>query len=415
MGLLNSVLDAVTSEQSTNTAIVQRALEAIRQHLDMEVAYVSRFVGNRSVYREVDAPGLEAVIKPGDSHSLDDVYCKHILEGRLPQLIPDTSELAFAMAMPITAAVPIGAHVSVPIVLKNGQPYGMFCCLSPRAHPTLNERDLQMMKALADLTAYQIEAELGLSRSMDAKRKRIEQVIADNNSFDMAFQPIWHFDQERPVGFECLTRFSAEPARSPDKWFNEAAEVGQGPQLEMAAIRAALHAGCLLPDDVYIAINASPATILSPGFANTFDGYPCERIVLEITEHAPVEEYTHLVAVMSAMRQKGIRLAIDDAGAGYSSLQHIIQLQPDIIKLDMGLTRNIDHDPARRALASALIFFARETGCQIVAEGIETAAEMETLKLLGITKGQGYLLGRPTDWNTANAIGMKARPAAVDS
>ena len=106
-------------------------------------------------------------------------------------------------------------------------------------------------------------------------------------------------------------------------------------------------------------------------------------------------EVAKLRRAIDELRAKGIRLAIDDAGSGYSSLQHILHLNPDIIKLDMALTRSVDIDPARRALASALIFFGHETGCVIVAEGIETQAELDTLRVLGVPRGQGYFLGHP--------------------
>jgi hypothetical protein len=88
-------------------SLVTRALQAVRAHLGLQVAYVSEFVGDETVFRQVDAPGLEHLIKPGDSRSLDDVYCRHILEGRLPELIPDTANEPYAMAMPITAMAPL--------------------------------------------------------------------------------------------------------------------------------------------------------------------------------------------------------------------------------------------------------------------------------------------------------------------
>lgn len=117
--------------------------------------------------------------------------------------------------------------------------------------------------------------------------------------------------------------------------------------------------------------------------------------MLEITEHAHVEDYNCLLQAIEPLRARGVRLAVDDAGAGYSSLQHILQLQPDLIKLDIGLTRSIDLDPARRALASALVSFARETGSHIIAEGVETASELAALRSIGVDKAQGYFLGRP--------------------
>jgi EAL domain-containing protein (putative c-di-GMP-specific phosphodiesterase class I) len=142
-------------------------------------------------------------------------------------------------------------------------------------------------------------------------------------------------------------------------------------------------------------MNASVETILSREFAEIMTGLPADRIVIEITEHTDVDDYEDVVRALQPLRQRGIRLAIDDAGAGYSSLRHILNLQPDYIKLDMDLIRHIDIDPARRALASALIAFARDTDSTIIAEGVETASEFATLQSLGVEQAQGYFLGRP--------------------
>lgn len=397
-----SILDCIPGQDpdASDRSIVQRVLQSVRQHLDMEVAYVSEFVGNNSVFRSVDAPGLEALIKPGDSRSLDDVYCRHILEGRLPELIPDTSEIELAASMPITKAVPIGAHVSVPLRLSDGQVYGMFCCLSPRSNKSLNPRDLQVMRSFAEIAAGQIEKDQKASRDLAEKRSRIAGVIA-NTSFTIALQPIWDCQQDKLVGFESLSRFNAAPQRSPDQWFAEAAEVGMGVELELVAVTAALVLGRELPDEVYIAINASAEAVVHEGFLQALEAFPLARLVLELTEHTAVADYGILRDRLERLRNQGMKLAIDDAGAGHSGLKQIVSLQPDIIKLDMALTRDVDSDPARRALASALIYYASETGCQVLAEGIETASELETLKLLGIQKGQGYLLGRPVPFSVA--------------
>lgn len=401
--LLNLMASAADGN-SPGGATVKRALAVIRSHLGMEVAYVSEFVDNQSVFREVDAPGLEALIKPGDSRSLDDVYCRHILSGRLPELIPDTAANPIAAAMPITKAANIGSHMSVPIRLADGSTYGMFCCLGFHANPTLNQRDLGMMKAFAELAAFDINRDIDIKKAATDKVASINNVIA-SNLFTIAYQPIWHVAGNRPVGLECLTRFPAQPPRSPDLWFNEAAEAGLGPELELAAIRMALRAfNNALPETAYLAVNASPATVVSGDLAAAFDGLPLDRIVLEVTEHAHVGDYDRLVAALTPLRQRGVRLAIDDAGAGYSGLQHILQLRPDIIKLDMSLTRHIDLDPARRALAAALIAFARDTDSQIVAEGVETASELKTLASLGVQMAQGYHLGRPMALDSAAAL-----------
>jgi EAL domain-containing protein (putative c-di-GMP-specific phosphodiesterase class I) len=379
---------------------LKRTLEAVRQHLGMQVAYVSEFSEGRTFLREVDAPGLEALVKVGSSRSLDDAYCGHILEGRLPELIPDTSQEPFAMALPITAAANIRSHISVPIRLPDGRAYGMFCCVGFQANPSLNARDLQTMRAFADLAAFEINRDLVIAEVAGQKRERIGGVI-DSSEFSIVYQPIWDMRGRQAVGFECLTRFSAAPSRPPNEWFCEAAEVGLGPVLELAAIRAALGAFGSLPSHLHLAMNASVETIMSAEFADLMKELPPERIVLEITEHTDVNDYGDLMRALQPLRDRGIKLAIDDAGAGYSSLRHILNLRPDYIKLDMGLIRHIDVDPARRALASALIAFARDTDCTIIAEGVETASEFATLQSLGVEQAQGYFLGRPMPFDQA--------------
>lgn len=374
--------------------VIDEALNAIRTHLGMEIAYLSEFVDGRSVFRRVDAPGLEHLIKPGDSHSLDDVYCNHILAGRLPELIPDTSLVPLAHEMPVTAAVPIGSHASIPIRLLDGTPYGMFCCLSPRPNPSLNERDLSTMRVFANLAARQVNASLEQRRRLQQIHATIASTIAQRG-YELVFQPIFDLVSMSLNGCEALCRFAGKPYRSPDKWFNDAADVGLGVDLETAVIEAAMAALPDLPSGVSLSVNASPEAVTSGRLPGVLNRRLAGRIIIEITEHASVADYAALHEQLAPLRAAGVRIAMDDAGAGHSGLQRIIQLAPDIIKLDMSLTRAIDADPARRALSSAMVFYARETGSSILAEGIETVSELDTLKLLGATSGQGFLLGRP--------------------
>lgn len=410
MNQLETAISGVADGLDTGQDTISRGLEAIRTHLGMEVAYVSEFVGEQSVFRAVDAPGLEAAIKVGDEKPLDDIFCRHILEGRLPELMPDVAKEPLAMSLPIMQEVPIGAHISVPIRLESGKTYGMFCCLSFQANPTLNDRDLRMMRVFADMAAHQIGRDVETNRIRDEKRSRIRSVI-ETEAFSIVYQPIFDFFQKQPIGFECLCRFAGEPYRSPDKWFKEAGETGAAIPLELAVIRKALREARSLPKGLYISVNASPELILSGQLQGMLGEFSDLRIVVEVTEHAQVADYATLVAALADLKRMGVELAVDDAGAGYSSLQHIIQLRPDIIKLDISLTRAVDTDPARRALISALMFFARETGCLMVAEGIETDAERETLRILGISKGQGYLLGRPMP--IQQAVGLFGLASAV--
>jgi EAL domain-containing protein (putative c-di-GMP-specific phosphodiesterase class I) len=150
-----------------------------------------------------------------------------------------------------------------------------------------------------------------------------------------------------------------------------------------------------MPDDAYLAINAGPQTVRHLAASGLLDEVDLSRIVIELTEHFEVDDYPALSGELFELRRRGARVAIDDTGTGFSTFAHILRLAPDIIKLDRILTVGIDIDPIRRALAGALTTFAGETGAIVVAEGIETEAELTTVRNLGIQFGQGYHLGRP--------------------
>lgn len=372
------------------------ALRAIRTHLGMEVAFVSQFADGQRIFRYVDAAGGAPPIRPGDAGPLEESYCQRVVDGRLPELIRDASAVPAAAELAVTAELPVGAHLSVPVRLSDGEVYGTFCCFSTRPDHTLTDRDLATMRVFADLTAGQIERDLSRERQDRQASRRVRSAIA-GDGLTMAFQPIVDIDRDRPVGFEALARFSQPPPRPPDAWFAEAASVGLGVDLELAAVRLALQDLRHLPPHAYLALNASPATVLSGGLEAALHAVPGDRIVVEVTEHTAIETYGRLRAALAALRRRGVRIAVDDAGAGYASFRHILRLRPDIIKLDMTLTRGIDHDASRRALASALIGFGQDTGSAIVAEGVETAAELRTLRRLGVVVAQGYHLGRPGD------------------
>ncbi|MGH8573429.1 MAG: sensor domain-containing phosphodiesterase, partial [Gammaproteobacteria bacterium] len=285
------------------------------------------------------------------------------------------------------------AHLSVPLRLSDGRVYGTFCCFSFLPDHTLNQRDVQMMHAFAELAAVQIEVGLELAAREAETVARVNAVIARGGPA-MVHQPIYRLDDDQVVGIECLACFPDCETRPPDLWFAEAAEVGLGVELELAALRAALASLPYFPDRLYLAVNLSPQTLLSGGVEAVLAGVPAGRVVLEITEHAVVSDYAGLQRVLEPLRSR-VRIAIDDAGAGYSGLRHILDLRPDIIKLDMSLTRGIDSDPARSALAGALVTFARTIGGRIVAEGVETRAELAALRTLGVDCAQGYYLRRP--------------------
>lgn len=171
-------------------------------------------------------------------------------------------------------------------------------------------------------------------------------------------------------------------------------------ELELAAIASALALLPRLPPPVYLSVNASATTVLDPRLAALLEHCAAGRVVLELTEHSRVADYAELMAVLSRLRARGIRVAVDDAGSGYATLRHVLALLPDVIKLDIDLIRGVDADPARRALVVSLVSFATELGATLVAEGIQTAAELATLQQLNVGHGQGFHLGGPGDLAT---------------
>jgi EAL domain-containing protein (putative c-di-GMP-specific phosphodiesterase class I)/CheY-like chemotaxis protein len=238
------------------------------------------------------------------------------------------------------------------------------------------------------------------------QQNEVRQVrrLLEGEGLWMLFQPIIDLRAGSLIGYEALARFDPEQLRPPTVWFERAAALGMLTELELVAARSSFSRLAGMPMHAYLAVNVSPSTLASTSFLEDMSTVPGERIVLEVTEHAKVEDYDALNDALRRLRAQGVRLAIDDAGAGFASLQHIVRLAPDFIKLDIGLTRNIDTDPVRRALATALISFSSEIGAAMIAEGIETEAEFETLRGLGIAFGQGFFLGEPGPLPRADAV-----------
>jgi EAL domain-containing protein (putative c-di-GMP-specific phosphodiesterase class I) len=391
--------DPLAGDASMDT-ILQDALHAIRSHLDMDVAFISEFSKGRRYFRYVESAPDKHMVAVGNSDLLAESYCYYIVDGRLPRLMQDAALNPFARTMPVTESLPVGAHISVPIILSDGRIYGTFCCFKTIPDPSLRDRDLALVTIFAEFTAKQLERWLLTQHAQVEMAERVQSVIASRH-FTVVYQPIYDFIQERIVGFESLARFSTMPIQPPNVWFDEAARVGLVEALEVAVIQEELKGLRRLPRDVYVSLNVSPITVMSGALDTVLQRVPLDRVVLEITEHVSIADYAQVAKALQPLRNKGLRLAVDDAGAGYASFRHILSLEPDIIKLDMSLTRDIDTDGTRRALAAALIRFGEETGSRIIAEGVETASELSTLRQLRITKIQGYLIGRPGSLTSA--------------
>jgi EAL domain-containing protein (putative c-di-GMP-specific phosphodiesterase class I) len=249
-------------------------------------------------------------------------------------------------------------------------------------------------KVALDALTTRLHAEQQVALQRERGRDRIADVIAETRFIEV-LQPIVDVRTSVTVGVEALTRFTALPARTPDVWFADADTVGMRNQLELATASLALAELARLRGDLTMSVNVSPAVALSGRLQEILLEKPLDRIILELTEHTAVEDYPALLAALSPWRKRGARLAVDDAGGGYASFAHVLNLHPDYIKLDVNLTRDIHIDMSRSALARALVGYASELGIDVIAEGIETAAELDAIVALGVPYAQGFHLGRP--------------------
>ena len=233
---------------------------------------------------------------------------------------------------------------------------------------------------------------------LNADPLEITQLIRrtiDEEDFRIAIQPIVDMRDGSLVGGEALARFPDDILGNPGAWFAAALEVGMVTELELAAVRRALTQVSTRPAGTSLSLNFSPGTVLAGLEGALGADVPWDRVVIELTEHTPVSDYGALARALAPLREAGARVAVDDTGAGFASLRHILDLHPDIIKIDIGITRGVDVDPSRAAVARMLVQFAGEVGIRVVAEGVETEGERQALLDLGAFLGQGYLLGRP--------------------
>jgi diguanylate cyclase (GGDEF)-like protein len=227
----------------------------------------------------------------------------------------------------------------------------------------------------------------------EGERHEVVALMEAADGLTPVFQPLVSLATGRISGFEALTRFKQPPQRRPDEWFLLAQRVGLGPALEAHAIRAALSV-TNRPPGTYLSLNLSPSTLAAPEVQAVLPD-DLAGLVIEVTEHELAADDSILDADLKSLRERGARVAVDDAGAGYAGLQQLMRVAPDLIKLDRSLVTDVDSDPAKQALVDSFVRFGRRTGAQVVAEGIETEEELRTLADLDVAYGQGYFLSKP--------------------
>ncbi|HEX6655943.1 MAG TPA: EAL domain-containing protein [Candidatus Limnocylindria bacterium] len=288
------------------------------------------------------------------------------------------------------------ASAFVPLSL-NGQPYGLIAAGSTgESAASQIGRRLPALLEFATVANAVLGPQLAQSAG-DLHARALRELIASGAVRTM-FQPVVRLTDRAVVGYEALTRFT--DGSSPLQRFAEAERVGLAVELERAAVASAISAAASLPSGPWLSINLSPAVLPQLRELAPITGGAQRPLVVEITERMAIEDYG---AARRLLRRHlpNARVAVDDAGAGFASLRHIAELRPAIVKLDMQLVRNVHRDPAREALVAGMVHFAAASGCELIAEGIETEQECSALMRLGVHLGQGFLLGRPDSMRAA--------------
>lgn len=254
---------------------------------------------------------------------------------------------------------------------------------------------LPVFEELGSYAGALFGAEADVYSKRQSLRSKVISLMKRRN-FSPVFQPFVELESGRVVGYEALTRF--DDGESPDQHFAQAHSLGLGSELEALCAQAALEAASHIEPEIWLSLNFSPIALLDGHAGKVVNGVT-RPLVIEVTEHAQIKNY---VAIRRAFEDIGnCKLAVDDAGAGYTSLSHILELHPDFVKLDISLVRDIDTNPARQAMVAGMCHFAAQSGTTLIAEGIETEAEADTLRELGVPLGeggmlgQGFLFGRP--------------------
>ncbi len=366
-------------------------LRTARKSLHMPVAFLTRMDGTTQHLEVVDTR-VPVLVQEGAKVAQETSFCQKIIDGELPAVMDDVKKYPLAMSLPSARIPRIRSYVSTPVTLSDGSLYGTFCAFGFTSDKELTTRDEALMKVLASAASVIIEPEIRERQRRDDIDGRLDPLVAAGGP-TVVLQPIVDLSTGDRVGAEALSRFPADWGKGPDVVFEEAHSIGRGHEVELLALaRAAEHLEVV---DGYVAMNVSPQTLLTPEFAALLHTLPLPRVLLELSEHDQVEDYDALIGALLPFRAAGMRLAIDDVGAGFSSLRHIVVTAPDVIKMDRSIVSGLHTDPVLTKLVESLVTFGHGCGVTVVAEGIETAQEAAALHDLGVDLGQGWHFGRP--------------------
>lgn len=374
-------------------ASVDELLEIVRRYAGVAVAFVGEFSGGRRIIRFVEGEGTATARLVGRSHELGASYCQLIASGAIPTLVDDVSQLRELRQLKVTAELDIASYIGVPIRLSDGELFGTLCGIGNEPCHEWPPGLTELLHAAAAVIAQRLEAPRHRFLDVLATQDRIQAVLEEPAAFSIVYQPIVELDSGAVVGHEALSRFPGRAQEPPDAWFADAHAVGLGVALEVLAARRAIE-GYDWGIEGFLSVNLSASALLEAPLDPLVDGIDAGRLVVELTENQPDEGLLPFHG-REELRRRGVRLAVDDLGAGFAGLSRVIEIHPEIVKLDRFLTSGVSSDPRRTALAAAVLHVCQALGIDLVAEGIATRADRDALLALGVPLGQGFLFGRP--------------------
>lgn len=242
------------------------------------------------------------------------------------------------------------------------------------------------------------------ARSEGEWTRALEEIRSAPWQLQFAFQPIFDLTRTTVWGYEALARFSLPPVEGPEAWFAAAGRHDVAGALEGYAVRLALRSLAMLPRSARLALNVTPTSLALPDVLEAFSEAPSlKRVVVELTEQAPIHDYARVREAVEVLRRAGASIAIDDVGSGHSGLRHVTELDPDFVKLDRPLIARLGTGASAAAVIEAVAHMCDRIGARAIAEGVERTSELHTLLELGVSLAQGYLIGLPQSKPAAEA------------
>ena len=389
--LLREVTRVPSSPDPFITA--QSLLEPIVRHTPLGTVSITWFTADgRSVLLGIIGKNLPAVLRPGSAlpdHRNTYLRTNAASGPWITGWAVNPNDEGYSRSV---AAMGVDAVAYMPL-LQEGRTIGLLGAAigNSAGGKAAAAEQIPILAEVADVVATALGPAIDRLEERTSATHLIDEILRERRYWPV-FQPIRNLRSNRVEGFEALTRFDA-PLNT-QRLFDQAVLLGRGKDLEVATMGAAVKAATQLPADCWVSVNASAALLAE---TDTVGGIlePLDRpVVIELSEHEMITDYQPIAVAVQRLGS-GRSLAVDDAGAGFASLRHILEVRPAYVKMDIGLVQGASTDLTRRALVAGFVHFARDADFTLIAEGIENREDLETLKDLGVAMGQGFLLGQP--------------------